>query len=258
MVYQKKGLPEEGELVICTVKKILFHSIFVSLDEYENKEGMIHISEIAPGRIRNIRDYVREEKKIVCEVLRIDPEKGHVDLSLRRVNNSERIRKTTEFKQEQKAEKLLESIGKTNKKSLSEMYHEIGNSLIEIFGSLRNGFQQISLNNSLIKGLKLGKKLEDSFLAIINEKIKPLEVIIYASLTLQSQKANGIDEIKDILNKIKEANIKIAYISAPNYRLSLTAPDYKIAESKLKILKEKFLALGKEHSCVVDFVRREK
>ena len=138
------------------------------------------------------------------------------------------------------------------------MYHEIGNSLIEIFGSLRNGFQQISLNNSLIKGLKLGKKLEDSFLAIINEKIKPLEVIIYASLTLQSQKANGIDEIKDILNKIKEANIKIAYISAPNYRLSLTAPDYKIAESKLKILKEKFLALGKEHSCVVDFVRREK
>lgn len=258
MVYQKKGLPEEGELVICTVKKILFHSVFVSLDEYENKEGMIHISEIAPGRIRNIRDYVREEKKIVCEVLRIDSERSQVDLSLRRVNSSERAQKTAEFKQEQKAEKLLESIGKTNKKSLGEMYRDIGDGLIEDFGSLRNGFQQISLNNSLIKSLKLSKKLEDSFLAIINEKIRPPEVIIYASLTLQSQKANGIDEIKGILNKIKDNDIKISYISAPNYRLSLTSPDYKTAESKLKSLREKFLALGKEHGCVADFVRIEK
>ena len=58
MLYQKKGLPEESELVICTVTKIQYHSVFVKLDEF-NHSGMIHISEISPGRIRNIGDYVK-------------------------------------------------------------------------------------------------------------------------------------------------------------------------------------------------------
>ena len=57
MFYKKQGFPEESELVLCTVKKILDHSVFVGLDEYNNLEGMIHISEVSPGRIRNIRDH---------------------------------------------------------------------------------------------------------------------------------------------------------------------------------------------------------
>lgn len=258
MVYQKKGFPEEGDIVLCTVKKILFHSVFVTLDEHENKEGMIHISEVAPGRIRNIRDYVKEEKKVVCKVLRVDIEKGHVDLSLRRVNNSERINKTNEYKQEQKAERLLESIGKVNKKTLDEMYKEVGIKLIEIYGSLRDGFQNIALNNMLIKELKLNKKLEDSLLVAINEKIKPPEVRVHGILTVQSNHQNGIEVIKDILGSIKEKNIKIKYISAPKYRLTLTASDYKTAESKLKEIRERFLSLGKENNCFVDFNRVEK
>ena len=92
---KKKGFPEEDDIVLCTVKKILYHSVFVTLDEYDNLEGMIHISEIAPGRIRNIRDYVREGKKLVCKVLRVRKEKGHFDLSLRRVNEGQRRRALT-------------------------------------------------------------------------------------------------------------------------------------------------------------------
>ncbi len=62
MAKTKKTFPDEKEIVVCTVKKILRDSIFATLDAYEGKEGMIHISEIAPGRIRNIRDYVKEGK----------------------------------------------------------------------------------------------------------------------------------------------------------------------------------------------------
>ena len=38
MYYKKKGIPENEEIILCTVKKILHNSIFVILDEYENKE----------------------------------------------------------------------------------------------------------------------------------------------------------------------------------------------------------------------------
>ena len=96
MYYKKQGLPEENEVILCTVKKILPHSIFVDLDEYENKEGLIHISEISPGRVRNIRDFVKEGKKIVCKVLKIR-DAGHIELSLRRVTTSYRINKLNDY-----------------------------------------------------------------------------------------------------------------------------------------------------------------
>ena len=257
MVFQKNGLPEEGDIVICTVKKILFHSVFVSLDEYHNKEGMVHISEVAPGRIRNIRDYVKEEKKVICKALRVDIEKGYVDLSLRRVNNSERINKNNEYKQEQKAERILESLAKENKKSLDEMYQEVGIKIIDTYGSLREGFQNISFDNELIKNLNINKKIEDSLLKIINEKIRAPEVMVQGTLTLQSNASDGIDLIKKILLNFKDENLKISYISAPKYRVVLKGPDYKSVEIKLKELREKFSSLGKENNCLVDFTRSD-
>jgi len=65
MLLKKEGFPERDEFVLCTVTNIQFHSVFVDLDEYV-KPGMIHISEISPGRIRNIRDFVKEGKKVVA------------------------------------------------------------------------------------------------------------------------------------------------------------------------------------------------
>ena len=93
MYYRKEGMPEESELVMSTVTKIQYNAIFVNLDEYD-KTGMIHISEISPGRIRNIRDFVREGKKIVCVVLRVNQERGYIDLSLRRVGEGQRRKKS--------------------------------------------------------------------------------------------------------------------------------------------------------------------
>src|SRR3989344_7500317 len=145
-MFIKEGLPEQGNLVMCTVKKILFHSVFVDLDEYNQIEGMVHISEISPGRIRNIRDYVKEGKKIVCKVLRVNQERKQIDLSLRRVNQNERIIKSTEFKQERKAEKMLESLAKDLKISPDELFKTFGKKLIENYSSLNNGFLEFASN----------------------------------------------------------------------------------------------------------------
>ena len=108
---KKDEFPEEGELLLCTVTKIFGHSVFVNIEGF-NRSGMIHISEISPGRIRNLRDYVVEGKKIICTVLRIHKDKGHIDLSLRRVNDGQKRKKLEEIKQEQKSKKLIELVGK--------------------------------------------------------------------------------------------------------------------------------------------------
>src|SRR3989344_5879927 len=120
MLLRKQGFPEEDEIVICTVKTILNSAVFAHLDEY-GRDGMINISEVSPGRIRNLRDFVTEGKKIVCKVLRIDRLKGHIDLSLRSVNQAQRINKNKEYKNEIKALRILESASKILKKSEKEV-----------------------------------------------------------------------------------------------------------------------------------------
>lgn len=238
MFYKKTDYPEEGDIVLCTVKKILFHSIFAYLDEFKNLEGMIHISEVSPGRIRNIRDYVKEGKKVVCKILRIDKQKGHIDLSIRRVNNSQRINKNQEYKQEQKAEKLLELIGKEQKISLDKMYKEAGQKLIDEFGSLYNSFQNIVADPKSIDKLEINKKINDSLVKKVQEKIKPPEVQIKITLTLKSDSPKGIDIIKETLSKIKTKGVSINYISAPTYSITIKASDYKKGEAIFKKIEQ--------------------
>ena len=57
---------EEGQIVLCTVEKILGTTVFVKIEN--NGEGTLTTSEISPGRIRNLRDYVVIGKKIVCKI----------------------------------------------------------------------------------------------------------------------------------------------------------------------------------------------
>ena len=242
MYYKKQGFPEDGELVLCTVKKVLHNSVFISLDEYENKEGLIHISEIAAGRIRNIRDYVREEKRIVCKVLKVDKIKGHIDLSLRRVSLQSKKNKETEHMLEERAEKILEDSAKPLKKSIKEAYELAGNKILENYGSLHSFYVLVAEDNSLIANLQLDKRLEKELLNIIKLKIKPPEVNINKKIKLLSLEPSGINLIKEILlsalklAKEKSINLTIKYISAPYYSLKIVARNYKKAEEDLKLI----------------------
>ena len=241
MFYKKKGLPEDSELVICTVKKVLPHAVFVSIEEYENLEGMIHMSEVSPGRIRNIRDFVVEGKKLVCKVLRVNDQKRHVDLSLRRVPISQRNAKNESYKQEEKSEKILESVGKNLKVSLKDLYEKIGYKMIENYGSLTKPFMSIVKDELDISKLNIPEKYKEELVKIIKEKIKVQEVTISGTLTLKSENGNGVNEIKNALldsKRFAEKNkykIKFRYVGAPNYKLEVTSSDFKTAE---KIIKE--------------------
>jgi translation initiation factor 2 subunit 1 len=264
MFYKKKGLPEEGDVIIVTVKKILFHSIFADLDEYERKEGMIHISEIAPGRIRNIRDYVKEGKKLVCVVLRVNKENGHIDLSLRRVPMSLRNKKTEEFKQEIKSEKLLEYIGKELKFSLKEMYSKVGFKLIEHYGLLGIAFNEISLyGDEAIDELGLPKNEAKLLVEVVQDKIKPPEVSIQCDVLVSSTAENGVEDVRAILihgKKIAEKNevkVRLTYISAPKYKLEVFASDYKQAEEGLQNITKAIVKEAKKRKVSSEIIRKK-
>ena len=237
MHLKKKDLPNTNDLVICTVKNILHHSVFVSLDEYDNLEGLIHISEIAPGRIRNIRDYVKQEKKIVCKVLNVNEVNRHVDLSLRRVSITSMKNKFEEYRQEEKAEKLLEYSGKQINLDLDNMYKEAGLKIIENFGSLQEGFSKIAFGEEdFLKKAGVNENIRNILIKIIKEKIKPLKIKVNIILELKSYEYNGIELIKTVLTKLcnnykkNGLDINIFYISAPKYQLEIITTEKKNSE----------------------------
>jgi translation initiation factor 2 subunit 1 len=99
--------PDVGDLAIATVKRVVDYGAYVRLDEYEGIEGLVHISEISTTWVKNIREHVREGQKLVLKVLRVDRERGQVDLSLRRVTGREKTDKMLEWKRGMKAESII-------------------------------------------------------------------------------------------------------------------------------------------------------
>src|SRR3990172_12941446 len=113
---------EVGDIVLCTVDRIVGTTVFVRIEG--NGEGSIVFSEVAPGRIRNIRDYVFPKKMIVCKVLRISG--NHIDLSLRRVTLSEQKEIKERYRQERSFLSILKTVLGEKSGSVTEKIEEQG------------------------------------------------------------------------------------------------------------------------------------
>ena len=230
MLFQKKGLPEENDLVFCVVTNVQYNSVFVKIEEYQ-KSGLIHISEISPGRIRNIRDYVKEGKMIVCKVIKIDKQKGHIDLSLRRVTSIQKKQKIDERKQEQKAEKIIEQLAQKVGVSLEKAYADISKVLLPKYDMIQYAFEDLVENKVSIAD-KIPKEYAE-IEEIVKEKIKPKKVIISGVITISIYHESGVEIVKDALDKASK-DTDISYLGAGRYSLVIEASNYKEAERILK------------------------
>jgi len=210
---------EVGDVVLCTVDRIVGTVIFVKIDN--DGEGSIVMSEIAPGRIRNLRDYVVPKKKIVCKVLRISPQ-GNIELSLRRVTQKERKEVTEQYKQEKGYISILKSI-------LGDKLEEVIKEILK-YGRLYSFLEDAKINPEKLERI-LGKEDSQKILNILNAQ-KKKRAILKKEIHLTTTKPNGITLIKKILENFKGVNIK--YIAAGRYSLELESEDIKIADRKMR------------------------
>lgn len=71
------------------MKNIAEMGAYVALLEYNNIEGMILLSELSRRRIRSISSLIKVGRQEPVMVLRVDKEKGYIDLSKRRVSEED-------------------------------------------------------------------------------------------------------------------------------------------------------------------------
>src|SRR5512138_2660932 len=170
MAERKPQWPEVGDLVIATIETVTDYGAYAKLDEFE-KRGLLHVSEISSSWIRNIRDFVREGQKTVLKVLRVDTEKGHIDLSLRRVNKRERIEKVMSWKKERKADALLKGVAEKVGLSVDEVYAKAG-CLIEEKYSLYDGFEKAAIEGpDTLTSIGVPENLAKVFVDVAKERI---------------------------------------------------------------------------------------
>ncbi len=265
MVRKREEFPEVGELVIATVTRIYQHGCFVELEEYGKKEGYIHITEIASTWIKNIRDFVREGQRVVAKVIRVNKEKGHIDLSLRKVTDSERKRKLLEWKRSIKAEKLLELFAKKVGISLDEAYERVGFKLEEKYGEIYEGLLKVAMRGEeALRGLRLKKEWREALVKICQENLrKEIQVEISGLVELRSYAPNGVEIIKEALlkameDKFESATVDIYTVGPPRYKIVVKAPNYKIAEETLRRVGERAVAIVKEKGGEGNFLGKIK
>ncbi|MFQ6052859.1 MAG: translation initiation factor IF-2 subunit alpha [Candidatus Bathyarchaeia archaeon] len=240
MNMRKSEWPRVGDLVVTTVRRIMGHGAYVYLDEYD-REGLLHISEISSRWVRNIRNHVREGQKVVLQVLRVDPSRGHVDLSLRRVSKDERRKKMEEFKKNRKAETLLKSAAIAHQISEEEIYEKAGAKIVERYGSLYAGLEAAARDG--VEALTVAgvpKRIAKTLTEIAREKIVVRGVTIQGVFELSSTDPRGVERIRETMLMAKEVGrenevgVSIYTIGAPKYRVEVTAEDYRKAEAALE------------------------
>merc|ERR1712055_1099947 len=110
--YEQK-YPEVDDVVMVNVRSIADMGAYVHLLEYNNIEGMILLSELSRRRIRSINKMVRVGKDEIVSVLRVDKDKGYIDLSKRRVNDEDKKKCENRYEKAKHVNSILRHVADT-------------------------------------------------------------------------------------------------------------------------------------------------
>jgi translation initiation factor 2 subunit 1 len=261
MLYIKDGFPEVNELVYCTVTKIYGNTVFVQLDEYE-KEGVLTISEIKQGRIRNIRDFVSEGRKIVCKVIKVTEKQNRIDVSLRRVSIPMKKEKLEEIKKEEFSEKVYEFLAKEFSMTKDELFEKTYEPIFENYETVFEALYDIMLDNNKIEMFdQLTPEQKKIFVEYINEKIKPEKVVLKQKFKLFTLTYDGIEAVKSAISKglegLENKDISVTYLAAGTYLITIIEDDMKTADSLFKTFKNQLEAEIKNKKFTCEFLKEQ-
>jgi translation initiation factor 2 subunit 1 len=251
LVKIKTPFPKEGDFVVGRAVNLEQQYIYVDLADYdglpseEHARGMIHVSEVSSRWIKNIRNYVRIGQIIVCRVLRVDPAKGHIDLSLRRVNSAQKKKVLKERKYAVKFENLLQFLTEAEgiNMSLDEAYEQVGWPILDLFDYYQEAIETLKESGEQIfQDLpSISENIKKAFLKIVDENVEIATVKISGKVKLMYSDGDGVDKIKDTFINIKKIienprdtrKLDISYVGAPFYKIEVTSKDYLDAENIL-------------------------
>jgi translation initiation factor 2 subunit 1 len=254
--YESK-YPEIESVVMVNVRNIADMGAYVSLLEYDNIEGMILLSELSRRRIRSIHKLIRVNRNEVVMVLRVDEEKGYIDLSKRRVTPEDVAACEDKFNKAKAVHGVLRHLAERRKYYLQDLYEKIGWPLYKKYGHAYDAFK-LAISEDKNAGdpfadLDIPQELKEELKTYILRRLAPQPIKIRSDIEVSCFTYEGIDAIREALFAGmalgSETNpIKIKLIAPPIYVLSTTTLEKDVGvtllNSAIETIREKITAKG--------------
>jgi len=231
MRYYRPKYPEVDDLVMVQVRSIAEMGAYVNLLEYDNIEGMILLSELSRRRIRSIQKLIRVGRNEVVVVLRVDKEKGYIDLSKRRVSAEDVLKCEERFNKSKTVHSIMRNVGEKLHVDLEILYEQIVWPLGDKYGHPYDAFKlAVTEGDAVFEGIDAPAATIAEVRANIGRRLTPQPVKIRADIEVTCFGYDGIDAIKTALKagetlSTPEIPIKVKLVAPPLYVLITNSTD---------------------------------
>jgi len=256
--FYKNKFPEIEEVVVVNVRSIAEMGAYVHLLEYNNIEGMILLSELSRRRIRSINKLIRIGRNECVVVIRVDKDKGYIDLSKRRVSPEDIVRCEEKYANAKAVNSILRHVGEileyqTNEQ-LEELYMKTAwhfDEKLKKQGAAFDIFKLAVSDATVLDECDLDAATKSTLLNHIKRRLMPQAVKVRADIEVGCCAYDGIDAVKAALKKgmacsTPENQIKINLIAPPSYVVTTQTLDreegLRLLTLALEHIKESILA----------------
>lgn len=251
--YEQK-FPEPDQVVMVQVKRVAEMGAYVSLQEYGNIEGMILLSELSKRRIRSISKLIRPGQHMAVSVIRVDSDKGYIDLSKRRVFPEEIPVLDEKFAKGKMVQGIIRHTAQQCKIDTLELCEKISWPLYAKHGHAYEAFKILmsSRKDEVLDTLNVTNDVKDKLMENIQRRLATQAVRLRAKVEVSCYEYSGIDAVKEALMaglaaSTEDVEIKIKLIAPPAYALVTTCIDKTIGmkkiEESMQLIEKKIIEL---------------
>lgn len=228
--------PDVDDVVMVQVKSIAEMGAYVSLLEYNGIEGMILLSELSRRRIRSISKLIKVGRQECVMVVRVDKEKGYIDLSKRRVSPEDMSKCEDKYNKSKMVHSIMRHVAETTPALLEDLYTQFGWPLYKTYGHAFEAFKQLVQEPESIFSTFRGADGElpaplnnvdvrEALLKNIQRRMTPQPLKIRADIELTCFQYDGVLHIKEAMRAgekggTEECPVKVKLVAPPLYVLT--------------------------------------
>lgn len=221
----EQEFPSVNDVVVVRVDRITDIAAYVSLLEYNNREGVILLSNLTRVRIKSVSQHIKIGRQEALQVLQIDMDRGYIDLSKRLLQKDEIDKCFARFNKSKQVHSILHRTSYLTQVPVQQLYEQIGWPLYNQYDHALDGFNQIVSNPDLLDQFELDPMVKEQLLRVLQQRMVIPTFKMQADLELLCPSFQGINGIKAALHAGLDMNTE----STPVHIQLLTTPLYAVA-----------------------------
>lgn len=229
------------EIVVVKVKRIVDMGAYVQLLEYNGKEGMLLLSELTKRRIRSYSKLLRIGRTEISMVVRVDAEKGYLDLSKRKVDPEAAAAKEESFAKAKAVHSIMRHVAGQSNVDVEDLcmktswpLHKKHGSAYDVFhkhvdGEL-NVWDEVDFSRPGRDLSSIAAKLKADIELHMRRRLVQRMLQLRAKVEVSCPEYDGIEAVKEALMEGLRASkegceVKIKLLASPLFSVSCSCRD---------------------------------